>query len=65
MKQILIKYAKWWYVLSVALGIGTFVLAFLGKHEDLGGWMFAVGVMLALFVADATGQLKPFRKHKD
>jgi hypothetical protein len=65
MKQLLIKYRKWWYALSVALGIGTVALAILGGHDDLDGWMFVGCIALALLVADATGQLKPFKKHKD
>ena len=65
MKQILVKYSRWWYALSVALGIGTVALAILGDHDDFGGWMFVGCIGLALVVANATGQLKPFKKHKD
>jgi len=65
MKQLLSKYSRWWYALSAALGIGTVALAILGEHVDLGGWMFVGCIALALLVADATGQLKPFKKRKD
>jgi hypothetical protein len=65
MKQLLIKYSRWWYALSVALGIGTVVLAIFGEHDDIAGWMFVGCIAVALVVADATGQLKPFKKHKD
>ena len=64
MKQLFIEYSRWWYALSVVLGIGTLALSILGGHDDIGGWMFVGCIALALVVADATGQLKPFKKHK-
>jgi hypothetical protein len=64
MKQLLMKYSKWWYTLSVALGIATVVLAILGEHQDLNGWMFVGCIALALVVVHATGRLMPFNKYK-